>query len=266
MNNKQISHYLYSDFLALNPKVDSQKIIEVFSEHLNLAVNLPKISKATLTQVFTHKSFSHEMKQKLPHNERLEFLGDAVLELIVTDKLVKDNLTMNEGELSKFRSSLVNETSLSQLALKLNLGDFILLGKGELRSNGHLKPSILSDTFEALLGGIYLECGASEGQNFFNSCVDYLKDKFDVDFFCPDQVLSFDAKTRLQEMVMQKFKVNPEYNCETLEDSGEFLIRCKIENKTIASSTYSSKKKGMQALAKYILENNLIENHTETSC
>ena len=119
--------------------------------------------QAILLQALTHKSFGHEYLHKRPlalrDNERLEFLGDAILDLIISDMLLETFPNSNEGRLSKMRASVVNERTLAIVAENINLSDCLRLGKGEARSGGNKKPSILSSTFEALVAAIYLDGG-----------------------------------------------------------------------------------------------------------
>src|SRR5690606_7587849 len=105
----------------------------------------------------THRSFAHEVKFKCEHNEKLEFLGDSVLQLIISQKLYEMYPDLKEGVLSKLRSSIVNEASLFKLAKSLELDGLILLGRGEFNEEGYLKPSLLSNLFEAILGAVYLD-------------------------------------------------------------------------------------------------------------
>jgi len=264
--NTQISEYLFKEFLNIHTNFQDVDIYQEFANKINLPISLTFLTPETLFCVFTHKSFHHEMNKRFQHNERMEFLGDTVLELIVTEKLLRDYPLMSEGELSKFRSSLVNENSLSGLAEILNLGPNILLGKGEIKSSGHTKPSILSDTFEAILGGIYHSFGLEKAKEYFESCLVYLKQQTGRDFYSLKTVSNFDAKTKLQEIVMKKYKVNPKYDCVENTTEGTFNIQFKVNGKTIASDVYPSKKKGMQKLAAMILEKKLIDNDTETLC
>lgn len=263
---QQLSSILYDDFFSLRASYTDEEVFTFFLSHFKLKINLPKLTPSTLFQIFTHKSFSHEMQKRFAHNERLEFLGDAVLDLFVSKILLEDYPDHSEGELSKFRSSLVNEKSLSQFAQVLGLGDCILLGKGELKSEGYKKPSLLADTFEAMLGGIYQELGHAKAEQFFTECLNFFSQITGEEFFDQSSYLDFDAKTKLQELVMKKYKVHPKYECETLDESGEFKINFKINETVIASEIYHSKKKGMQKLAHKILENNLINLDTENLC
>ena len=150
---------------------------------------------ALLEQAMRHRSYANENKMaKTQSNERLEFLGDAVLELISSQYLFFVNTNMLEGDLTKLRASLVCEPSLATCARELELGDFLKLGKGENSNGGRNRDSLLSDAFEALIGAIYIDGGYGEAEKFVKSIV--LKD-------IEKKQLFYDSKTILQEMVQE---------------------------------------------------------------
>lgn len=159
-----------------------------------------------LDNALTHRSYVNENQESLyKDNERFEFLGDAVLELCISDILMKKFPDYTEGQLSKLRACLVNEQTLSELAKHFHLGDFLLLGKGEESSGGRNKRSILSNTFEALMAAIYLDSGYEKTYRFINDLFHALiKNGF-------DQTIYKDYKTYLQEISQNRFKVIPEY-------------------------------------------------------
>ncbi len=119
-----------------------------------------------LHQALTHKSFANESKILSPHNERLEFLGDAVLDLVISEYLFSHYPEMTEGQLTKTRARLVCEQSLANLAGKLNIGKYLLLGRGEIHSGGRNRISILADALEAIIGAIYMDNGLQESARF----------------------------------------------------------------------------------------------------
>ena len=126
-------------------------------------------NKTLLVQAFTHRSYLNENRDaKLKHNERLEFLGDAVLEIIVTDYLFKNFPDKAEGELTAYRSALVNTTTLSQVAVKLGMNDYLLLSRGESKDEGRARQYILADALEALIGAIYLDQGYDKTAEFIS--------------------------------------------------------------------------------------------------
>lgn len=146
----------------------------------------------TLVLALTHRSFAHEAGG-IPTNERLEFLGDAVLGVIVTEALYRRYPELPEGELAKMRSATVSQRALSEVARTLGLGQYILLGKGELRTGGADKDSILSDTVEALIGAVYLSHGLERTRDLVHSLVDPLLSN------AADLGAGLDWKTSLQE-------------------------------------------------------------------
>lgn len=157
-------------------------------------------------EAITHKSFAFEQAHlHLPFNERLEFLGDAVLELIVTDLLMAKFPDCSEGELSRMRAAIVNEFKLYEIALTFGLGDIVLLGKGEETTRGRHKSSILSNTYEALIAAIYIDGGYDSAykmvaKHFEPTMGLELLAEFDRDF-----------KTRLQEEIQRRYKTVPVY-------------------------------------------------------
>lgn len=162
--------------------------------------------KALLEKSLTHKSYVNEAKENgLENNERLEFLGDAVLNLLSSELLMKCYPTTDEGILSKRRSAIVNEKTLARIARKISLGSYLLLGKGEELTNGREKDSLLANTLEALMGAIYQDGGVEEARNFiaryFKGLVKYSSKKGSYK----------DYKTLAQELAQKIFKRTPEY-------------------------------------------------------
>lgn len=149
-----------------------------------------------LFQALTHSSYANEMKMnKEDNNERLEFLGDAVLELITSEYVYNKHQTLSEGDLTKIRASIVCEQTLSDCAKDMHIGDYLLLGKGEDSSGGRYRESILSDTLEAIIGAIYLDGGFTNAKEFINKNI--LSNIEERDLF-------FDSKTILQEIVQNE--------------------------------------------------------------
>lgn len=149
-----------------------------------------------LRQALVHRSYTAEHPEE-PHNERLEFLGDTVLELVVTERLFNDYPEMAEGEMAKVRAALVNEATLAETAAGIGLGEHLVLGKGEEMTGGREKDSLLSDTFEALLGAIYLD---SDYQVARSVILRLLADDIALRAELPG---GRDYKTRLQETLAQ---------------------------------------------------------------
>ena len=156
-----------------------------------------------LRQALTHSSYAHEKNLKqLMDNERLEFLGDAVLEVVSSEFLFNNHPEMNEGQMTKLRASLVCEQSLAACARQLELGSYLLLGNGEDLTGGRERDSILSDAWEALIGAMYLDGGFTSAKEFILKYV--LQD-------IEHKKLFYDSKTMLQEVIQNKYKMTLHY-------------------------------------------------------
>ncbi len=163
-------------------------------------------NKDFLEESLQHSSWVNENPEKnLRDNERLEFLGDAVVNLVVATCLMDKFPQLNEGDLSRIRANLVNETQLADLARGLELGPYLLLGKGELLTNGREKNSILADAFEAVVASVYLDGGFNNAFSFVQKCFNPLL----TDAVSPESNLDF--KSRLQEIVQTRQTEMPEY-------------------------------------------------------
>ncbi len=199
-----------------------------------------------LIEALTHKSY------KQPYNnERLEFLGDAVLDLVVGEYLFAKFPNFDEGKLSKMRASLVNEEGFTRLAEHINLGDFILLSNAEENNNGRHKPSLLSNAFEAVMGAIYLQVGLSHVEALMHRYLDEVYPVIDM------STLFKDFKTTLQELTQAEFGVTPDYRL--VGTSGpdhkkEFEISVFIQDKEYATAKGKSKKVAQQEAAYIALE------------
>ena len=163
-------------------------------------------NNALLREAMTHRSFLNEHPRwPLPQNERLEYLGDAVLELVVTDHLFKTYPDRQEGELTSLRAALVNHTMLSRIANELNLQEFICLSKGEAKDTGRAREAILANAVEALIGAIYLDHGYVSASVFVKKRIlIHLKEVVEKELFV-------DSKSLLQEIAQEKYKVTPTY-------------------------------------------------------
>ncbi len=204
-----------------------------------------------LKRSLTHRSYANENRMpNTEHNERYEFLGDAVLELGISQMLMSHFITHTEGELSKLRASVVNEAQLAELARKLELGQFLYLGKGEDQTGGREKPSLLADAFEAILGAMYLDRGWDKSlamvERYYEpvlkavSAGDYIKD----------------FKTQLQEEAQSRFHAIPKYRLvkETGPDHQKtFEVNLFIDEKLYGVGSGMSKKSAEQEAAKEAL-------------
>ena len=201
-------------------------------------------NKELLKQALTHSSYSNEQKiNKIKDYERLEFLGDAVLELVSSHFLFMNHQDMNEGQMTKLRSSMVCEPALAYCARDLSLDQYILLGKGEELTGGRDRDSITSDVCEAVIGAIYLDGGFAKAEGFIHQFV--LSD-------LENKQLFFDSKTILQEHVQSKGGEPLSYLL--LSETGpdhlkEFTVEARIGDKTIGVGTGRTKKAAEQQAA-----------------
>jgi ribonuclease-3 len=201
-----------------------------------------------LVDAFTHKSFAHEnQNNEVSFNERMEFLGDAVLELVISEYLYREYSEFTEADLSRIKSYAVQESTLADIAKKLNVGKFLRLGKGEEITGGRKKPSLLADAFEALLAAIYLDSGYRKTREFIlHHFIEKIIKTASDDFI-------FDFKTRLQEIVQAKFGILPDYVThkeEGPEHEKIFEVKVYINDKVYGSGKGKSKKSAAQIAAK----------------
>jgi ribonuclease III len=205
-----------------------------------------------LKRALMHKSFANENRYPhTDHNERYEFLGDAVLELAISSILIEKFSDQPEGELSKFRAAVVNEARLAELAREIGLGDYLYLGKGEDQTGGRDKPSLLSDAFEAVLGAVFIDRGYKKAYDVVRRhFMEALDETGGVGFVK-------DYKTRLQEVSQGRFKAIPRYKMvgeEGPDHSKTFEVNIIINNEVYGVGTGSSKKSAEQQAAKQALE------------
>ncbi len=199
---------------------------------------------ALLKQALTHSSFANEQKiNKLENYERLEFLGDAVLELVSSEFLFHENKDMPEGQLTKLRASMVCEPSLAYCAKDIGLGKYILLGRGEEATGGRNRDSIISDVMEAVIGAVFLDGGIEYAKRFiFQFILSDLENK----------ILFMDSKTLLQEEVQKDNTAQLRY--ELVKETGpdhdkQFQVEAYLDNKVIGTGVGKTKKAAEQQAA-----------------
>lgn len=256
MQSMIVSEFFINEYFLFNKDYTQNDLVAQITEKIPSIFNYQFNDKNLLLNALTHKSFAHEVKVSLENNEKLEFLGDSVLQIFVSEFLYENFKDLDEGALSKLRSAIVNEKTLSEIANFYKINCYILLGKGELKNKGHEKDSILSDTFEALLGAIYLDAGYTKTKEIFMTLIKNYE-QLAKPIFDQSIILDFDAKSRLQEVVMAKYKSNPKYVSHEISQNS-FEVKIFINNVEVNSVIHSSKKKAMQILAKQVLENNQI--------
>ncbi len=199
--------------------------------------------RSILIQSLTHRSYGHENHQDRPmalrDNERLEFLGDAVLDVVISDILLESFPNAREGQLSKMRAAIVNEKTLADIARAIHIFEYLKLGKGENQTNGKYKASILSSGFEALIAAVYLDGG-------FSAVYPVVRHLFAPFFYDEKDLIAFyDYKTQLQEMVQARWKVIPTYSLKGTEGPDHaktFNVEVKVRGEKIGFAKGSSKK------------------------
>jgi ribonuclease III len=210
---------------------------------LQCALGVP-IGHELLERALTHRSYAYE-NGNLPTNERLEFLGDSVLGLVVTDALFRGYPNLPEGQLAKLRAAVVQMGALAEVARELNLGAYVRLGKGEEGTGGRDKPSILADTLEAVIGAVYIDCGLDEAGKLVHRLFDPVIDK------SARLGAGLDWKTSLQELTAVEDLGVPEYQ---VEESGpdhqkNFRAVVRVRGQTLGSGEGRSKKAAEQQAA-----------------
>ena len=219
-----------------------------FEKHLGITFK----DKVLLRTAFTHRSYLNEnRKSGMEHNERLEFLGDAVLELIVTEYLYSKYPDRNEGDLTSYRSALVNAVTLAGVAEGLGMNDHLLLSRGETKDIGRARQVILANTIEAFIGALYLDQGYEETKGFVSKHIFKLVDEI------VHNRMWLDAKSHFQEKAQEIVGVTPSY--ETVKALGpdhdkQFTVAVFLGKERVAEGEGKSKQEAEQAAAKLGLE------------
>lgn len=221
--------------------------LQKLARQLNLKFKNQKIFE----QIFIHRSYLNEVKLDSPSNERLEFLGDAVLSLIVSFQLFQNRAKDTEGDLTNLRAYIVKTKSLATAAKKIDLGKYLLLSKGEELGGGRENPQILANTYEALIGAVFLDQGLK--------CVQEVIEKTLLSLFEKELKVGppKDSKSRLQEIAQERFRTSPHY--ETLETLGpdhakKFIVAAHFGGKEAGRGKGSSKQEAEEQAAKMALE------------
>lgn len=206
--------------------------------------------QALLCEALTHRSFSQTQPQAVsPHNERLEFLGDAVLGLVVSESLAAMFPHSTEGELSKIKAGLISRSTLSKAASRLKLGQWLRLGRGEEATKGREKISLLANALEAIIGAVYLDGGLDAARAFIQKV---LTTEFSSLQNNPVSSVGWDGKSRLQEWTHKQFGASPQYRL--FRESGPdhqkvFVVRVEIQGKIMGQGEGRTKKEAEQAAA-----------------
>ncbi len=217
-----------------------------FAQVLNIVFHEPNL----LRTAFTHRSYVNEYRGQTEHNERLEFLGDAVLELVVTRFLFDKYPQKAEGELTAYRAALVNTNTISAAASRLGMNEYLLLSKGEARDQGRARQYILANTFEAVIGAIYLDQGYDRAAQFIAEHIFPLADEIVA------KRLWQDSKSRFQEEAQERVSITPSYMI--LKEAGpdhdkRFTVGVYLGKDVVAEGEGKSKQEAEQAAARAAL-------------
>ncbi|WP_151525157.1 ribonuclease III [Serinicoccus kebangsaanensis] len=217
--------------------------VSEFNDYL-LEVVGESCDEALLLRALTHRSYSYEHDGQ-PHNERLEFLGDSVLGVVVTDTLYRTHPDLTEGQLAKLRAAVVNSRALAEVGRVVDLGSFVLLGKGEEATGGRDKDSILADTTEAVIGCLYLSAGLPAADAFVHHLLDPLLRR------SADLGAALDWKTSLQEVASAAELGQPQYlvDAEGPDHSKTFTARAVVAEEVVGTGVGRSKKLAEQQAA-----------------
>ena len=236
-------------YLEKAPALSEERTRELFSfiEGLDLSFNEYRL----LNLAFTHTSYANECKGKVDNNERLEFLGDSILGMVTAEYLFSSFTWFHEGEFSKIKSVVVSEESLSEVALSLGVGNYLLIGRGERSQGGNLKKAILADCMEAIIAALYLDQGLGTAKRFVLSFIPGQVEKF------LDNKLSYkDYKTELQEYLQKRRGKVPKYVLvsQTGPDHDQiFSVTVELGTKVYGPAEGRNKKSAEQAAARMAL-------------
>lgn len=215
-------------------------------------MNLPKFNNPDLyNQVFIHRSYLNESKEKVESNERLEFLGDSILSFVVSSYIYNKYPELKEGELTSMRSVLTNTETLYILSKEMGLGDQLKMSRGEQASGGKTNKTILANTYEALLGGIFLDSGLEAAREFVSNTI-----LNRIDEFVQNQGMK-DAKSRLQEITQEKHKMSPVYkilNEEGPDHAKIYTVGVYLNESLLANGTGKSKQDAEKDAAQNALD------------
>ena len=222
-------------------------------EQLEKILNYQFSDNSLLELALTHRSFQGK------NNERLEFLGDSILNFIIAELLFQKFTLLPEGDLSRLRSQLVKSATLSEIGILLYLGDYLILGEGELKSSGWRRPSILADSVEAIIGAIFIDGGITAANDLISG---WFKDR--IDAINPDNIQK-DSKSVLQELLQAKKISLPDYNIVSIEGEAHcqhFRVSCSIPKLGLSiEGEGSSRKIAEQSAAEEILKK--LKNNAE---
>jgi ribonuclease III len=216
----------------------------------------PFQDRSLLTLALTHRSYVNEHPEISEHNERLEFLGDAILAFLVGELLYQRYAEMNEAQLTRLRSNLVEEAQLSRFATELGLGDLLRLGKGAIKDNGRANPALLCDVFEAIIGAYYLDSGLNAVRDYVHELFPPVAERL-VASANPSTAF-IDPKNRLQQWALERFAQNPQYSIVARsgpDHAGEFTAEVRVNNVLYGTGKGKRKQDATKAAAEDALKN-----------
>jgi ribonuclease-3 len=225
--------------------------LDVLSERLGV-----RVDHGALRHALTHRSYAYE-SGGLPHNERLEFLGDSVLGLVVTDSLFRDHPDVPESQLAKYRAAVVNARTLAEVARELGVGEFLLLGRGEQTTGGRDKGSILADAMEALIGAVYLEAGLAEATALVHRLLDVRMAR------AAALGAGLDWKTSLQELGARTGAGVPQYEIESTGPDHAKLFHAVVHVGPYLGEGSGASKKHAEQLAAEAAYGRLADDHPD---
>jgi ribonuclease-3 len=218
---------------------------------MNLTAGVPTFKNKDIEfQVFTHRSYLNESNQARESNERMEFLGDSILSFVVSSYIYEKYPQLKEGELTNLRSILTNTETLYEISKALKLGDYLKLSKGEEASGGRTNKSLLANTYESVVGGLYLDQGIEASRKFIHDTI-----ITQIDVIIEDQGLK-DPKSNLQEVLQERYKDSPIY--EIVEEDGPdhdrtYTVQVRIANRVLGKGIGKSKQDAEKQAAKEAL-------------
>lgn len=229
-------------------------------ENLENKIKYKFLDRKKLITALMQSTFCYEMKDfHFSSNERLEFLGDSLINFIVGKNLFQIYEKTDEGELSRLRGALVNEEKLAELARLIDLGNYLFLGKGEFKSGGSDKNSLLADTLEALFAAIYFDSknDLSRVEHVWDEVISLYEEKGQNNFYSLTQLEMYDTKSKLQELTMARYGLLPVYKNKELPRQEGFSVEVWLGEKLLAKMSGHSKKKIEKLLAKKIIDEEL---------
>lgn len=251
-NNNFLNSFDWLTAIYSSPKNTNLNLAHPGFHSLEMKINYQFKDKNLIKEALTHKTYSFE--NDLSRNEsyeKKELLGDSFINFVVSERIYNKFENLSEGEISKLRGSLVNEATFSKLAKFLELNLHVILGRGEFKNDGFNKPSILADVFESLFGAILLDSNFEVARKVFLNVIEKYEQE-NGEYFNVQNILDFDEKSKLQELLIKKFKLTPEY---THKMVGQMIeVSLKVSDMFVHSEVGKNKREVEKKLAKLALD------------